>query len=344
MSHGTTAISAENRASLAFGERVSRELVEALRGRRSRLGLSRRMGYRSNIVRRWEAGECFPTAAAFLQACSRLRPQTARIFAGFFQRVPDWWEVSAGFTPAAIAAFLSDLRGKTPIGSIANRTGFNRFSVGRWFTGKAEPRLPEFLCLVEACSRRMLDLIAGIVNPADLPSMKDDWQRLTAARQAAYEVPWSHAVLRALELDRSARGRTSHFIAQRLGIDVSQVVSGLSALERTGQIRKVGRAWRVDHVLSVDTSGDPQGARQLKVAWAEVALERLRAGHRGNFGYSLFAVSRRDLRRLRDLHLEYVRAMQSLIAESSPGECVGLYCAQLMDLATSQNALEPKPA
>ncbi|MET0794761.1 MAG: DUF4423 domain-containing protein [Polyangiaceae bacterium] len=172
--------------------------------------------------------------------------------------------------------------------------------------------------------------------------MSADWQRLKTAREAAYEVPWSHAVLRALELDCPAAARTSSWIAQRLGIDVTQVMSGLAVLQRTGQVRKVGRAWRADHVLSVDTSGDPERARQLKVAWAEVALERLRTGHRGNFGYSLFAVSRRDLRRLRDLHLEYVRAMQSLIAQSAPGECVGLYSAQLLDLATSSNALEPK--
>ena len=336
------AIEAENHASLAFAERVSRELVRALRGRRSRLELSRRLGYRSNIVRRWEAGECFPNAADFLQACARLRPRVALLFGDFFQRVPDWWEAGKGFSPEAIAAFLRDLRGKTPVGSVADRTGFNRFSVGRWLTGKAQPRLPEFLCLVEACSRRMVDLIAGIVDPTELPSVQDDWQRLRAAREAAYEVPWSHAVLRALELDCRASERTPSWISERLGIGVSQVLQGIAVLERTGQIRKAGRAWRVDHVLSVDTSGEPERARQVKVAWAEVALDRLRAGHRGSYGYSLFAVSRRDLRRLRDLHLEYVRAMQSVIAESSPGECVGLYSAQLLDLRKSQNALDAK--
>jgi hypothetical protein len=42
-------------------------------------------------------------------------------------------------------------------------------------------------------------------------------------------------------------------------------------------------------------------------------------GSAGNFGYSLFAISRSDLRRLRYLHLEYVRAMQELIARSQPG-------------------------
>jgi hypothetical protein len=69
-----------------------------------------------------------------------------------------------------------------------------------------------------------------------------------------------------------------------------------------------------------------------------VALARLSAGAPGNFGYSLFAVSHGDLRRLRDIHLEYVRAMQSVIAASAPGQCVALYCSQLMDLSTVENA------
>jgi hypothetical protein len=77
----------------------------------------------------------------------------------------------------------------------------------------------------------------------------------------------------------------------------------------------------------------------LKAAWSNVAVERLRAGSTGSFGYSVFAVSRDDLRKLRDLQLEYVRGMQSLIAASTPGQCVGLYCAQLMDLSAVDNAL-----
>lgn len=32
------------------------------------------------------------------------------------------------------------------------------------------------------------------------------------------------------------------------------------------------------------------------------------------------------------LQLQFVRAMQELIASSEPSECVGLYCAQLLDL------------
>jgi hypothetical protein len=31
--------------------------------------------------------------------------------------------------------------------------------------------------------------------------------------------------------------------------------------------------------------------------------------------------------------------MQTVVAASVPGECVGLYCAQLLDLSTRDNAL-----
>lgn len=64
-----------------------------------------------------------------------------------------------------------------------------------------------------------------------------------------------------------------------------------------------------------------------------MALERLKQGAQGKYGWSLFSVSKADLARLHDLHLQYVRAMQEVIASSTPSECVGLYCAQLLDLS-----------
>jgi hypothetical protein len=89
----------------------------------------------------------------------------------------------------------------------------------------------------------------------------------------------------------------------------------------------------------VDTSADPPRARKLKASWARTAVDRLDAGSAGSFGYSLFAVSREELRRLRELQLQYVRAMQTVIAQSTEAECVALYCTQLLDLAADDNAL-----
>jgi transcriptional regulator with XRE-family HTH domain len=320
-------------------ERVAAELVRSVRGDLSQAELSRRFGYRSSIVTRWEAGTAFPSAARFLSLVARLRPERAPYALVFFGRsLPIFNEVDP-VSREGVALFLRELRGKTPILSIAHDAGYNRYSVSRWLNGQAEPRLPELLCLVEVLSRRLLDFLACVSDPQQINSVVAAWKRLELTRTLAYDMPWSHAVLRALELDDSGHQHQKAWLAERLGISVREVSQALNALVRTGQVARVGGRFRLERVLSVDTSRDGQRAHGLKVAWTRTALERMQSGSPGHYGYTLFAVSGADLRRLRELHLEYVRAMQYVIAGSQPGERVGLFCAQLLDLSTKDNAL-----
>jgi hypothetical protein len=261
----------------------------------------------------------------------------------FFKRVPKWFNPRDPFSAPAIAAFMRELRGKTPIGELAKLTGENRYSVGRWLMGHAEPKLPQFLRFIEVASRRLLDFIAGITDPAQMATVSQRWTALQQSRRIAYESPWSHAVLRALELSGQPRGarEAESWLASKLGLSVADIRRELDVLAGVGQIKKTHGKWRIERILSVDTSQDVPRSRALRAAWTGVAVERLLAGAPGTYGFSVFAVSREDLRRLRALHLEYVRAMQVVIAASEPTECVGLYCVQLLDLNATDSALEP---
>jgi hypothetical protein len=237
---------------------------------------------------------------------------------------------------------LRELRGKAPIQHLAEQTGYSRYQIGRWLSGKTEPKLPEFIALVEAASRRALDLLAEVVDPAQLASVAPAWKQMVRAREAAYASPLSHAVLRALELEGSRKVRAEsqvHWLCQHLGVDAEQVEDGLRVLRASGQIRKQRGRYRPHRVLTVETSREPERARMLKASWFKHALARFEAGAPGFHGYSLFAVARKDLLRLRELEQQYVRAMQSVIASSNPAECVGLYCVHLLDLSTVDNAL-----
>jgi hypothetical protein len=320
-------------------ESIAADLIRALRGRRSRAAFSKRLGYRSNVVYRWETGLAWPPADELLEALARRNPQLNGLFVRFLGRSPSWLDPTAPLGATSVAAFLRELRGKTPIAALSARSGYSRFSIGRWLHGRARPRLPELLCLVEAASRRALDLLALLTDPAHMPTVAPRWRQLCVARETAYEAPWSHAVLRAVELRDYARNPSSARLARRLGLTIEQVETGLDQLARGGQIRWSGKRWRVAQLQLVDTSADPMRARKLKAGWARTAIERLETGSPGSFGYSLFAVSRAELRRLRELQLQYVRAMQTVIAESTEAECVGLYCTQLVDLAVEDNAL-----
>jgi transcriptional regulator with XRE-family HTH domain len=326
-------------------ERIAIELVRALRGRRSCARLSQRFGYRSNVVLRWESGRSFPTAARFLRLHHALYPRRKNCFEAFFWRRPSWLVPERGIDAAAVVAFLRDLRGKTPLATLAAAARVSRHRVGRWLNGSAEPKLPEFLCLVDVATRRLPDWLATLVDPALLPSVARSWKQLCMARGAAYTQPWSHAVLRALELEGlpAGRARQVEWLAERLGISEPEVEVALGVLEQTEQVERTRRGVRVKRALVVDTAQDPAQGRVLKASWGRVALARLETGGPGSFGYSLFAVSKADLVKLRDLHLDYLRAMQQLIASSQPNECVGLYCAQLLDLGANENALAPAP-
>jgi hypothetical protein len=321
-------------------EIVAIELIRALRGKRSQNGFSRKIGSRSNVVHRWESGACWPTAARFLAACASLGIDVADCYTRMFRRRPDWLDRQEPTSAVAVAAFLNDLRGKTPIRDLSAVARVNRFTVSRWLRGGAQPSLPQFLHLIDAASRRLADFVSTLVDPRKLPSIRDTWRRLELVRRLAYDEPWSHAVQRALSLDAAPDVRDARFVAHRLSLDPVVVRRALRVLQRAGLVRRTASGWRAEPLDRVDTGADRERARKLKVAWTRVALERLEADAPGVYGFSLFEVSRADLQRLRALQLEYARAMQAIVASSRGTDCVGLYCASLLDLAAPDgNAL-----
>lgn len=295
--------------------------------------LSRWLGYRSNVVHTWEAGTRFPTAAVAFRVARKVGVDVdARLQALFG---PAACEVDLA-TAAGVAHLLRELRGAIPIGEIARRAGYSRYAVARWLKGTTQPRLPELLAMVEATSLRLLDFVSALCDPAALPEVAGEWAALERSRSLASEMPWSHAVLRALELERYAElpGHEPGWIAARIGVDLEEEARCLAALSDTGQIRWDGQRYRLDRVRTVDTRLHPEAGRRLKRWWAEVGLARLEAGDDGLFSYNLFTVSEADLERLRELHLRYFRALRVIVADSEPGQRVAVVNMQLFDLAT----------
>jgi transcriptional regulator with XRE-family HTH domain len=220
-------------------KRLAAEWLRALRGRRSQVALSRRLGYRSNISYRWESGRCFPSASATLRLVQLLGGDVRASLARFYRSTPPWLAQVDVCSVQGVARLLDDLRGGAKRIELARRSGFSRFAVTRWLRGRADPTLPEFLALVEVTSQRLLDFVAAFTDPEQLPSARSAWRGLQAAREAAYGQPWSHAVLRALELDeyRALPAHQPGWIARRLGIAEALEQSSLDVLLRSGQVQ-----------------------------------------------------------------------------------------------------------
>jgi hypothetical protein len=313
---------------------LAAEWLRFIRGRRSQRGFSKRLGYRSNIAYRWESELCFPTAAETFAFARRPADADARALEAFYGSTPARVRGLDLTKREGVARLLSDLRGETSLVELGRRSGHSRFSIARWLTGAAEPRLPEFLSLIEAATFRVLDFLAVFVDPAKLPSVAEEWRVLQSARKLAYEVPWSHAVLRALELtDYAKLGKhRPGWIAARLGISREEEERCLATLADARQIRMHERRWVIDQTQTVDTRADAARGRKLTAEWLRVALSRLEGGVNGIFSYNLMAISRGDLARLKELHRAYFRNMQALVTDSTPSECVVLFNTELIAL------------
>jgi DNA-binding phage protein len=317
-------------------EMLAKELLRALRGKRTHAAFSRRLGYRSNASRSWEVGRAYPTASKFLWIANRVgvRWETAL---DRFVGERSWSDRNAGASPDTVTALLGALRGRRSILEIARATGHSRYAVSRWLSGSAEPRLPELLLLVDVLSLRLLDFTACFADPQTLPSTQGAWEKLSTSRRVAYDHPFSHAVLRALELERYGRLRRHRpgWIARKLGISLDEEERYLELLVQSGQVELARGRYRVANVQTVDTRVDPDAARRLRNFWGEVALERLRNGAPRTFSYNLFSVSKADMERIRALHGAYFAELRAIVSKSEPAECVALAVSNLVELDAS---------
>lgn len=315
--------------------RISADWLRFIRGKRSQRGFSKRLGYASNIAYRWETGACFPLGREAFTLAKR-DGAAGRAALEVFLGGPlpaALVQVELG-TCEGVAQLLRALRGDTSLVELARRCGYSRFSLARWLSGTAEPRLPELLAVVEAMTFRVLDFLASFTHIERLPAAAELYRALEAARKIAYDVPWSHAVLRALELRdyRALRRHEPGWLARRLGISREEEDLCLDALATARQIKLERGLWVGDEARTIDTRAHPERGRRLKGEWLRVALQRLEAGVTGTFGYNLMAISRADLARLREMHIAYFRSMQALVADSAPSECVVLFNTELFAL------------
>ncbi len=326
-------------------ETLASQLIRALRGKRSQTAFSRHLGYKCNVLYTWESGRRWPTAATFFRVAQRAKVPLAQRLRSFLGSSPQWLKGDVT-RPEVVASMLDELRGGMTHVELARRVGSNRVSVSRWLRAQAEPRLPELLKLVDASSSRLLDFVAMFVEPKSLPACERAWRVLEAQRQVAYGLPWSHAVLRVLELAEYRRlpQHVDGWVASRLGIDLRLEQECLAALANSGLIVRRQRRWAVGRVLTVDTRANPSAGLALKQHWASVGqtrLPQLEPNSVDLFSYNLFTVSEEDWQRLRELHIAYYQELRSIVAESKPADRVVLANLQLLRL--DEPAFVPGP-
>lgn len=228
---------------------------------------------------------------------------------------------------------------------MAAQLNVDRNTLARWLKGETEPRLPDFLKVLDAGTQRLFDLVSLLADPAALGSTRDAFADLKLQRKLAYDLPWSHALLRALELSKY-RKQARHDIvvlARSVGLSVRRAERFLKELENAGQVVWTGTHFANARILTVDTRTDPRGNAKLKRHWARVSLRRLENGSappEAFFSYNLFAVDEGTFQKIRQLHAEYFERVRNLVEEAPGTDRVVLMNQQLVPLAKSAQPSE----
>jgi transcriptional regulator with XRE-family HTH domain len=298
--------------------------------------LSRRLGFGSNVLYLWERQRRLPAAGVFFRMAElRRRPVREQLARFFGPSTAAAAAVRAG--EPLVPALLRWMRGEQTNVELAALSGFDRSTLARWLGGKTEPRLPDFLELLDRSTLRLLEFVALFADPATLEVTRDA-HAVACGRQAlAYELPWSNAVLHALELSayrRLSRHRPQ-VLAEHLGLTAAHVEATLQRLAQARVIEKHGELWREVRVLSIETTGDFERNRALKSHWASIAsdrLSRLQPGDDNLFSYNVFPISRADFQALRELHVDYYQRVRQLVARASGADHVVVMNAQLFTL------------
>lgn len=328
-------------------ETLSQELMRALRGDQPQRTFSRTLGFTSNVAYTWETGRRAPEASVFLRAAALRR-------SGFGRRMLAVLELNASGsnparlgTPRAVHRLVGQLARSTPVGELGRQLGVDRTTAARWLRGETEPRLTEFLRLVEIGTQQLLPFVALIADPGELSATRSAHRDLLLQQRLAYDLPWSHALLRALELDVYTRAAShdGRVLAAAIGMPESEVASTLEVLDQAGQIAWTGSHYRTCRVMAVDTRPDPVRNLQLKAHWSRVGTERIGDASSSKdalFSFNLFAVTEEALTRIRQLHLDYYERVRAIVDEVPGSDRVVLMNLQLIPLERAQTSNDEK--
>ena len=290
------------------------ELLRAIRGPRSQVAFSRRLGYRGNVAAKWEGRHRFPTFSETLRAAGRCGIDVPAALERFHP-------ASAPLYAAEdISVWLTALRGRANQATLAERSRLSRQQVGRMLSGRSRGRLPEVMALLDAMTGRLPDLVGALVPIEEVASLAREARVRTTLARLAISHPWSPAAQAWLD----TRGRVpvagaAADLAGSIGIPEAEAADLLDVLVEAGAALRQRGAYRPAPPTTVEVQATREDFQAIRTHWARVGSDRIARGAKGDlFSFNVFAIGREDLDRVRDAQRRFYREVRAIVAESPP--------------------------
>jgi transcriptional regulator with XRE-family HTH domain len=310
---------------------VARQLAAAVRGDRSPMLLSRKLGFRGNQLRRWESGERRVTWDDFVALCEICTVPIGEAI----ERV---LSVKDGTRDGA--AICERLIGGATQTKVSQVTGISRFTILRWFSRKSRPALADVLAVVHACQFLALEFIAALVEIEKVPEANREYIARQARKQAYYRFPIGPAVLCCLQLEeyKALPAHQPGYVARKLLITDEEEAAALAELERVGKI--VLRDGRYAVTAEQLELTDSHEIRAFCAFWLDRAAWMMRSLDHPfpavNCGLDVYATNRKTAARIKEEYRIYFQKVRALLAQDEgPRDSVCVFNSVLLDMAAA---------
>jgi len=302
-------------------ETVVRELLRSLRGKRSQLALSRRLGYSFNQVGKWESGHTKIRWDEFVRLSGLCKSPLDQALTNHYKYKG---------TAANCDAIIKNLIGSERVSTIAKKTGFSRHSLAKWLKKSAFPTVPEMfrlLLLYRGGDDHLVSFIGSLVSSIDeLPSIAPEYRQRVKQIELSYQHPWLAAVKDCLSLQSYQRleKHREGFVSRCLRISTAEEKMALDFLTEVGVLTFSKGKYQVtgkklmfqENIL--DKEKDIEGNFRLREYWWSQALNHLisrPAWSSLTFAFQTFTVSESAFRKIRALSVQYFSDVTKIIEE-----------------------------
>lgn len=302
---------------------VRQKILKALRGRRSQVQLSRRLGYGFNQVYRWESGRVQMSWTEFVEFSKACKVDVSLVMRSIF---------GFEFPPERIDLFLQGMFLDSKTKSVSESLGKSRFMISRWRQGKTIPSLDDVLEVIDKISGQLPEFVSSLVQDADPNAMNPETKRWSDLF-AAY--PFATAMIASLSLEEYLRfpAHPPGWIAARIGLSEGEEATVLRGLSEIGAIELSDGRYRMSDRFQLRMTA--ASVSEVARFWCEQNLKSMdtRAGHASESvsGCSVVAVSSASRVKIREALSECFKAIRAIVNHPSNDPKVELHaiCVQM---------------
>lgn len=250
--------------------RVKHELLRALRGDRTQLELSRRLGYSFNQVGKWESDAKRLKWPDFYDLCEVVGAPIDRALREVFLVIQE-----DPREPLSVIQALRCFHGSMPLPTISKKLHCHISVLRRWIAGTVVPDVEAIFGLMDL-RKGFFPLFLSKLAPVDsLPSVQDRILADELTRSRIKTDPELVSVELALRLEayKALPTHSDSFIAQATSLRIADVQERLRWLESSGRIRLTNGKYATVRNLD-NLTGDPVAVARLRRHWAQRTLDR----------------------------------------------------------------------